>query len=190
MQPHSPSAQTSSSSFLRLPLELRLQIYRYLLVLPSSPRDLARRRNRYDRIHPAILSACAQTHDEAAPVLYGANTFAAHPALLTALPRLRPWHPPVPSPTTTTTTTITHDHTRLRRIRHWHLRIRLDGPTAPTSWPADAVAALDGADSVRVEAWQAVILAGAGVDALRGLEGVRGVRRARVLDAGALRGRG
>lgn len=53
---------------------------------PSRPRPF---------LYPAILRVCAQTHAEGTEVLYEHNTFLADDYLLTALPRLRPWFPPV-----------------------------------------------------------------------------------------------
>jgi len=53
---------------------------------PSRPRPF---------LYPAILRVCAQTHAEGTEVLYEHNAFLADDYLLTALPRLRPWFPPV-----------------------------------------------------------------------------------------------
>ncbi|KAL1840214.1 hypothetical protein VTJ49DRAFT_697 [Mycothermus thermophilus] len=92
----SPSAMARDPpTFLTLPLELRLEIYSYLLVLPpppppetqqpiyrcsrvftSSTSHQCNRRILDDaKLHPQILAVNSQTYREAAPLLYTRNTF-------------------------------------------------------------------------------------------------------------------
>ena len=159
--PHRPTAH-----FLTLPFEIRLEIYSYLLLLPSSPRD--HRVPQDDaQVHPALLATCAQVHAEAMPLLYSANTFQAHYSLLTSLPRLRASLRPV-----TQARPLAH-------IRRWWMRIRLD---AGCPFTEEAVtAAFTGMDEVVLDIWQTTFWGGAGVGPLERFEGVRGVRKVRVL---------
>ncbi|KAL2179264.1 uncharacterized protein P884DRAFT_268417 [Thermothelomyces heterothallicus CBS 202.75] len=96
-------------TFLTLPLEVRLEIYSHLLVLPPPPpRDSLRAVYRCSfaasralgsptgtsskpTLHPQILRVNKQTYHEALPILYGQNTFSAHPVQFTARPTL--YHP-------------------------------------------------------------------------------------------------
>ncbi|KAL2148788.1 hypothetical protein VTH82DRAFT_1935 [Thermothelomyces myriococcoides] len=162
-------------TFLTLPLELRLEIYYHLLVLPPPPpREslLATYRcsfaasrglgtagaNSKPTLYPQILRVNKQTYEEALPILYGQNTFAAHPVELTARPTL--YHPycspcrplatitPVGAESDLKSSLSTHapaadlqkevegakrnseavTNPNIRLIRKWHLRVRLDGP--------------------------------------------------------------
>jgi hypothetical protein len=68
-----PASSSSTSPFLRIPVELRLYIYRHLLVSPITigeprPRD-------FGKIHPGILRTNRQIHNEARSILYAENTF-------------------------------------------------------------------------------------------------------------------
>jgi hypothetical protein len=85
---------TNPSTFLALPLEIRLEIYSYLYIHPTvnlyqklNPLNL---RNSHTRdsltvaqnpvtyggtIHLALLLACKQIHAEASSILYSSNTF-------------------------------------------------------------------------------------------------------------------
>ncbi|KAH6630870.1 hypothetical protein B0J18DRAFT_114584 [Chaetomium sp. MPI-SDFR-AT-0129] len=163
-------------TFLSLPVELRLEIYTHLLVLPPPPPPETLRvtyrcsyatspsstsptgTNTKPTLHPQILRVNSQTYYEALPILYGHNTFSAHPVHLTAQPTL--YHPycnpcrpvstplglnyaPRPKPTTTTdgtpgrrgnTGTLTPAPTNpnIKRIRRWHLRLRVDTPSSPS----------------------------------------------------------
>ncbi|KAH6636787.1 hypothetical protein F5144DRAFT_619957 [Chaetomium tenue] len=156
-------------TFLTLPVELRLEIYTYLLVLPPPPPretlqatyrcSYAASRsgssltatNSKPTLYPQILRVNTQTHYEALPVLYGQNTFSAHPVRLTAQPTL--YHPyctpcrPVATilgtnfaPTAIsekrkTALSTTNPNTHL--IKKWHLRLRLDPPPA-TNQPSQS----------------------------------------------------
>ncbi|OCL02709.1 hypothetical protein AOQ84DRAFT_421827 [Glonium stellatum] len=66
--------------FLRLPAELRIQIYEYLLLDSDAFVLLANkwqplRQHRTKPLYPAILSTCQFFHREASAVLYGCNMF-------------------------------------------------------------------------------------------------------------------
>ena len=153
-----------ASPLLALPTELRLQIYRHVLVLPAYKRTHTRRHT--GEVHAALLGTCHQIHREALPILYGENTFLAHQSLLADFPSLRDWHPPV-----RTARLLPH-------IRRWHVRVRLD---CDAPYDAAAVArAFSGADELTVEVRQAVFR-GVGRAVLRLFEGVRGVKAARVV---------
>ncbi|KAF2138867.1 uncharacterized protein K452DRAFT_194578, partial [Aplosporella prunicola CBS 121167] len=163
------------SPFLRLPAELRNEIYSLLLTSPTIPAlqrkaarcttySAARALPRAD-IHPAILQTCRQIHAEATPMLYGRNTFAAHPSLLSGLPNLVQPSRPVTAPSVA------------NLIRNWRLAVRLD--TDARFSAKDAARAFSGAESLDIEAWQAQFEA-ADYSVLRLFEEVRGVRRVRV----------
>lgn len=151
------------ASFMTLPVELRLEIYSYLLVLPEewNPAKQAAPPSLY----PEILSACQQTYEEAVPVLYKPNKFTAHPHFLTTIPRLH-----------TTRTPVYASHLG-GLIRRFYLAVRLDADAAFDA--AQAAAALSGLDELDVEAWETQYGV-AGPEALQPLEAVRGVRKARV----------
>lgn len=131
----------SPPTLLTLPVELRLEIYTHLLVLPppppletqqticrcsysSSPPQTPSQPDNKPRLYPQILAANTQTNHEATPILYTHNTFAAHPVHLTASPTL--YHPyyshnkPVP------TTNPPNQITPKNEIKKWRLRLRLD----------------------------------------------------------------
>ncbi|KAI1106053.1 hypothetical protein F4804DRAFT_69779 [Jackrogersella minutella] len=157
---------------LTLPLELRLEILSYLLVLPTSTPPPSQSFSKHSppppprSLHPAVLRCSKQLHLEALPLLYRHNTFQAHSTLLTALPRLRRAYDPVLSD-------------RLAAlIARVHVCVRLDAE--PRYGRAEATAQLTGREEVVLEAWQAM-WRGSGPDVLRLFEGVRGVRRAKVV---------
>ncbi|KAK1831630.1 hypothetical protein QBC39DRAFT_407745, partial [Podospora conica] len=149
-------------TFLTLPLEIRHEIYRHLLVLPRS--SLA---GYLPRIHPSILYTCRQTNIESTAVLY-TNIFVADPHYLTGLPKLRPWYPPLKT---------THGH----KITRWYLPVRLDCPSHSRSVFASDFA---GAQELVVDLWQEAkysYLCGPGTSGMQGLEGgVRGVRKVEI----------
>lgn len=67
------------AGYIETPVEVRLEIYRYLLVADKPIEVLRgwsefRRRQNLD-LHPALLYSCRQTHDEATEVLYSENRF-------------------------------------------------------------------------------------------------------------------
>ncbi|KAI0129212.1 hypothetical protein F4776DRAFT_159327 [Hypoxylon sp. NC0597] len=170
---HPSDTPTTVPSLLSLPVEIRLEILKHLLVLPPdapSPSE-----NAYYHsppppalclLHPAILRCNQQLYYEGLPLLYRLNIFLAHNSLLTSLRRLRRAYDPVVSE-------------RLSRlITRFHLCVRLDAE--PGYDRAKATAQLSGKEEVVLEAWQAM-WRGSGPDVLRLFEGVRGVRRARIM---------
>lgn len=153
------SPQPPKACFMLLPVEVRLQIYAYLLHLPSLA---AADPHQESRVSAGILRASRQIHDEATPLLYTDNTFLAHPSLLAGFPRLRSWYAPVCAAAL------------LPRIRRFHLTLRLD-----CDLPYDrqrAAASFSGAEELHVQVTQAAFL-GAGYENLRTLEDVRGVQQ-------------
>ncbi|OTA61214.1 hypothetical protein K449DRAFT_434973 [Hypoxylon sp. EC38] len=170
---HSSTTTKPTPSLLTLPVEIRLEILKHLLVLPPDAPPPSE--NAYYHsppppalclLHPAILRCNQQLYYEGLPLLYQLNTFLAHNSLLTTLPRLRRAYDPVVSE-------------RLSRlITRFHLCVRLDAE--PGYDRAKATAQLSGKEEVVLEAWQAM-WRGSGPDVLRLFEGVRGVRRARIV---------
>ncbi|KAK7966639.1 uncharacterized protein PG986_000916 [Apiospora aurea] len=184
----STSHSANSPTLMGLPVELRLEIYSYLLTVPEeddhrSPSDASSASSSSSssrppmkrstsssssccstpkpvELYPQILRACHQTYDEAVEMLYASNKFAAHSSMLTTFPRLHKGSAPVAAAHLS------------QLIRRFTLRLRLD-----------ATALLSGLDELDVDGWQAQYL-GADIGALRMLEGVRGVKRARVWAGG------
>lgn len=117
-------------------------------------------------VHASLLLTCRLIHAEATPILYSLNTFVAHPSLLASFPRLRPWCSPV------------REAPALALVRRFHLTLRLDCDLPFTR--ERAARAFSGADELTVEAVQSMFL-GVGCANLRVLEGVRGVRRVRIM---------
>ena len=155
------------SYLLALPIELRLEMYNYLLVprRSASPFNSRTTLSSLD-IHTSIIFTCRHLHHEALLVLLAQNTFHAHPSLLTTFPRLLPSHPPVLSPAL------------LPFIRRVYLPIRLDTLDAP--FTADAArSSLSGLQTLTVELKSGGVFLGAGCGNLRALELVRGVRDVR-----------
>jgi hypothetical protein len=150
-------------AFLDLPVEIRLEIYKYLLLIP--PYNILQVVRPSTKLHVALLRTNRKIHDEATPILYSQNTFVAHRALLASFPSLRRWYPPVKEPSV------------ISRIRRFHVRVRLD---CDPNYDADSVtAAFSGKDELTVEVSRAMIL-GASYSALRRFEGVRGVRKVKI----------
>ncbi|GAB1314046.1 2EXR domain-containing protein [Madurella fahalii] len=193
-------------TFLTLPLELRLEIYKHLLTLPPPP-------SRKDhpttyrcslaascptahpaaKLYPQILRVNSQVNAEATPLLYTHNTFTLTKFNLPTI--FMPWvvYPPVTTP-------------RLAAlIRRWHLRLRMDPPAAaqrspqsdsdsrsspspspspepPAPQPLDIPATFSHAETITLDLWRGTsgFLFGVGADVLRPFEQVRGVRHVRV----------
>ncbi|RYP48948.1 hypothetical protein DL768_005220 [Monosporascus sp. mg162] len=157
------------ATLLTLPLELRLEIYSYLLTLPTTRQRRQQQTCTKDaRLHPAILRACRQLHAEALAFLLETNEFEAHPTLLASFPRLFPF--PAGSPV--------RDAAQAARVRRLRVRVRLD-----VELPDDGderVRQLSGLRELVLDVWQAGWRA-AGPRNLRRFEAVRGVGRARVV---------
>ena len=170
----SPSPSPSSrprASFLSLAVETRLQIYGYLLTLPteSLPRSLWSpswsQPSRSQRVHAAILRVNRQINTEATPSLYAANTWLAAAPVLTAGPRLRLWYRPV------------HDAAVLPRIRRFHMIVHLDCEAAPER--ARVAQAFSGVEELELELAQAMYMR-VGCENLTAFDRVRGVGKARI----------
>lgn len=168
-----PSVQLSSYPFtpspygpptlMTLPLELRLQIYSHLLTYEElTPADDPPA-GYVPRVHPAILSACRQSHDEATALLYTLNTFTAHDSMLSGFPRLRPGYGG-----------FVTSRAMAALVRRHALRLRLD--VKPRFTAADAARAFSGAESLDLTVWQAQFRC-AGHEVLALFEDVRGVGR-------------
>jgi hypothetical protein len=146
----------SPSTLLTLPLELRLEIYTHLLVLPPppplqtqeimyrcsyshSPPQTTSQSDNKPRLHPQILAVSTQTNHEATPILYTHNTFAAHPVHLAASPTLYHPYQSHRKPISTANLASTPSQiTPKKVIKKWHLRLRLD---AVPQWDKPTVAA-------------------------------------------------
>ncbi|KAL2075254.1 hypothetical protein VTL71DRAFT_197 [Oculimacula yallundae] len=149
-------------SFTDLPGEIRNKIYNHLLILPSlsTPRLLGD-----PPLYPQILSVCRQVHEEGKQILYGCNTFLAHPNLLGEMPRLRLYYDTI------------HAKSLVSLIRRFHIRIRLD--CDPNFSAEKAIKSFTGAEELTIEVFQAQF-GSSGHMALKLFEGIRGVKRARI----------
>ena len=68
--------QKSRTTFLLLPLELRLQIYEYIFLCKKQIILYKTRKHWIEHpIPPSILRTCKQIHQEASPILYSKNIF-------------------------------------------------------------------------------------------------------------------
>ncbi|KAI6900515.1 hypothetical protein KC318_g10540 [Hortaea werneckii] len=175
----------SASPLFSLPPELRNDIWRYLLIhAPSSPSSSLSAIDRKEPHHPTspgpgprdsyiyanILRTCKQANTEATPILYGENTFNAHPSLLATLPSFLLSTLPV----RVTLPPITHPRVA-RLIRKLSLHVRLD--TDPRFTSVQAEESFNGVEELEIEVFQAMY--GSCDFSVLGLfEGVRGVGRA------------
>jgi hypothetical protein len=151
------------SQYLNLPGEVLNQIYRFLLTVPppGTPRILGVNPS----LHPQILAVCRKTYREGREILYGLNTFIAHPYLLSNMPQLRRWSNPIIS------TEL------IAMIRRYHIYVRLD---CDARFSAEAARdAFTGVESLTVEVFQAQF-GSSNNEALKPLEKIRAVRTARV----------
>lgn len=157
--PASPSSEPPAG-FLTVPLEIRLQIYSYLLEVPEfSPYTLPSKKA---PVAGALLRTNRQINWEATPYLYSHNTFVAHPSLLASFPRLRPNVKPV------------SDSYAISLIHRFHLTVHLD-----CDLPYDAKALTEsftGAEELTLHLVQ-FGFCGVGYANLRHFEGIRGVKR-------------
>jgi hypothetical protein len=151
-------------SFFNLPGEVRNQIYSLLLTVPAI--NIPRVLGSDPRIYPLpLLILSRATYDEASQILYGENTFIAHPSLLSSMPRLRHYYDTISSPRLTS------------MIKKFHLRMRLDCDTNFTS--KSAKEAFDACEEVTVEVWQAQF-GSSDFEMLKVFEDVRGVGVAKI----------
>lgn len=156
--------------FLDLPPEIRNQIFRLLLthttpILTTSAHDLRPPRLVRLQLHLNLLLVSRTLHNEASSILYGENTFQAHPTfLIDSTFALDPGRP------------INNPHL-VAQIRRFHVRVRLD--CDPYYKPDAVKKAFAGVEHLEVEIFRSSFgLAGYG--ALDGFAGVRGVRKAKV----------
>lgn len=154
----------SKTGFMDLPGEIRNKIYKLLLVIP--PVHAPRKLGSDERVYPLpLLLLCKQIHTEGIDILYGQNTFIAHPTLLCSMPRLRHYYG-----------TITSAYYTSLITRYW-LRVRLD--CDPQFTAHKAISAFNSCKEVTIEPWQAQF-GSCDFHVLRLFENVRGVRKARI----------
>jgi hypothetical protein len=149
-------------TFLDLPGEIRNQIYHQLIVLPSLsvPKPL----NDHP-IYPEILHTCRKIHEEARQILYGCNTFIAHPNLLAGLPRLRKCFDTISRPSL------------ISMIRRYYIRVRLD--CDPNFSAKKAQEAFTGVEELTLDVFQAQF-GSSDYKVLKLFEGIRAVNKARI----------
>lgn len=153
------------TNFFDLPLEIRYEIYDQLL-LAAPYTKCTRRSNPDSQVYGSLLRANRQINSEATDLLYGCNTFVAHPTLLTSFPRLRAWYAPV------------KESSVVPRIRRFHVQVRLD-----IDLPYDEAVVTEsfsGLDELSIDVMQAMFL-GVGYRNLTKFEGIRGVKRVKVM---------
>ncbi|MCJ1326510.1 hypothetical protein MMC10_003174 [Thelotrema lepadinum] len=132
--------------FLKLPPELRNEIYGLLLTNTTPIKPCTHRRYASDSqktqtsISASILRVCRQSHYEAMPLLYSLNRFQAHPSLLSGLPFLADPYRPVTSSACSSF------------IKKYYIAVRLDND--PTWTSEDVARAFSGMDEVELEGWQ------------------------------------
>lgn len=150
------------TGFLDLPGEIRNQIYNQLLTLPaiSKPRLLGD-----PPLYPQILCTCQKVHQEGKQILYGSNTFLAHPNLLSSLPRLRLYYDSISS------------SSLISLISRYHIRVRLD--CDPNFSIQKATAAFSGIEELTIEVFQAQF-GSSDYKVLKLFEGIRGVKNVKI----------
>ncbi|KAJ1329349.1 hypothetical protein MN608_06083 [Microdochium nivale] len=174
-----PGPGPGRATFLTLPLELRLEVFKHLLVDPfldgassssASSHPSSTTSNNSRKNAAAILRTSRQIHHEAMPILYSTHTFLSHPGrLLTHFPRLSASHAPVAH--------AEHSPLIASLMRRFRISLRLDVDPAFTA--ADAASHFSRAAELTVDVSQASWRA-APPDSCRLFEGVRGVGRAKV----------
>ncbi|KAI1765622.1 hypothetical protein GGR53DRAFT_465270 [Hypoxylon sp. FL1150] len=164
------SGPAPAATLTTLPPEIRHEILKHLLVVPDDASAPSPSAKTYAQppglLHAAILRANRQLYAEGWPLLYRGNTFLVHNTLLTELPQLRRAYRPVLSADAAS------------QIERFHVCVRLD---AEPGYDREAATRhLSGKEEVVLEAAQSSFQ-GAGPEVLTLFEGVRGVRRARVV---------
>ena len=151
-----------------LPCEIRLQILRNLLthstfIYTNSSHQLGPLYPTPLSLSPDILLASKRAYADAIHILYGENTFQAHPQYLaSSVFAIDP------------TRLVTAVHC-IKLIKRWHVRVRLDCDLYYQ--PEDLRACFDGCDSLEVEVFRSSWGKG-DYEALTGFQRVRGVKRA------------
>lgn len=164
-----------TSPLLALPAELRNEILYHLLIQrqPTPPSYLgAPRSPKQPRFCANVLQTCKQLRDEGTPILYGENTFSAHPSLLASLPSLllatRPYRislPPV------------KEARLIPLIKRFYIHVRLD--TDPQFSAEQVAESFSGVEVLSVEVFQSMYES-CDFGVLRLFEGVRGIGKAMV----------
>jgi hypothetical protein len=159
-----PNTCTLNSPFVKLPGEIRNQIYTHLLVIPYNIFAFYPGNSRV--VHPQILTVCRQVHAEARQILYGSNTFIADLALLTPLPQLTIRYRKI------------YSSCLISLIRRYHIRVRLD--CDPNYTYDVARESFSGLESLTIEIWQAQF-GSSDHEVLRLFEGVRNVKNLQII---------
>lgn len=147
-------------SFTDLPGEIRNEIYTQLLVIPCCYNI----RSLHNQLHPNILSTCRQVYEEARQIIYGSNTFLAHPSRLAGLPKLHTYD-------------FVSSPILISLIRRYHVGVRLD---CDANFQAqNATDSFTGMEELTIEVFQSQF-GSSDYSVLRLFEGVRGVKKARV----------
>ena len=161
--------------FLKLPPELRNEIYCLLLTNTTPIKPCTHRRYGYDSQEPqisisaSILRVSKQAYFESMPLLYSLNRFQAHPSLLNGLPFFADSYRPVISSYCSSF------------IRRYHMAVRLDNDPPWTS--EDVARAFSGVEELVLEGWQASF-GGCDNSNLMAFSSVRGVGKAKVHGSG------
>ncbi|KAF2216591.1 hypothetical protein CERZMDRAFT_93883 [Cercospora zeae-maydis SCOH1-5] len=167
---HHNIANQSSSRLLSLPSELRNAIYE-LLLIQDIRIPIHQRRRPHDRFCANILQTCKLIHAEAAPILYGENTFLAHSNLLTTLPSFLLFKLPN---TKTTLPPVLYPNVA-KWIRRFFFHVRLDIDSRYTK--EQATECFTGVEDLEIEVFQPSY-GTCDFTVLKLLEGVRGVGKA------------
>jgi hypothetical protein len=157
--------------FLKLPAEIRNQIYDLLLVRRQHRpcQGLGLKTREPLGLVPAILGVCRQLYYECSVLMYAENWFQAHPNLLTSLPFKTDAARPVTARTCTPL------------IRRYYFEVRLD---VDHRWSEDDLAkAFSGVEALHICAWQASF-GTSDLEALERFRKVRNVGRAKVEGCG------
>lgn len=167
---HEPRPQQTQCTLLMLPAELRNTIYSYILIQPSGLQKELSSRHRFCA---NVLQTCKQINQEASPILYGQNVFAAHPSLLAELPSLL--LTARPSPTTLPPVLLPRP---LSMIRRFQIRVRLD--TDPRFNRKKLQESFSHAEELEVHVFQAMY-GGCDFSVLELFDQIRDVTQARVV---------